>query len=511
MPNIYDVNAAIDKPNIMQSFQQGQILGERQRVARQQEADLSNLRNLAPQIIAGNPQAFDQAAAIDPAAAQKYQGAGDQQLKRMQGLIKYIDDARKTGNPGAVEAAYQQGRPFLARFGQEPPATFAEAEPMFEQAKARIAQLSMLPDKSLPTGFQQFEMTARAAGLQPGTPEYQQAANIALGREGRASSAGIGFQKITGADGRERIGRTNPRNGAFEIYNEQTGQFEPMGGTTAPGALSPMGGQPAPKRMTPEQIMAQATQIANQGGPGANIAQADAWLRQQMAANGYGSQTPTSHPGLAVSRSPEETAAATEAAKQRVGLQFLPQTEAIKTQAAIHQAGGSEAAKEQAKAASTFLQAYPQKLANANDMLAVLDKAITSPGLELMTGLSGKLDPRAYMPGGKAAAFNAVLNQIKGKAFLEAYNTLKGGGQITEVEGQKATQAMARLDTAQSADDFLAALKEFRGVVANGVQRLQQQGAQFSGQQPDAMPTQATAPAAPAAPAAGGWSIERVQ
>lgn len=38
---------------------------------------------------------------------------------------------------------------------------------------------------------------------------------------------------------------------------------------------------------TPDQLMAQATAMANQGGPGKNAAAADAWLQQQMQASGY--------------------------------------------------------------------------------------------------------------------------------------------------------------------------------------------------------------------------------
>lgn len=145
MPNIYDVASAIQQPNIVGNIQAGQQFAQQNQArqmqlqqAQKQQEDQSQLRNLAPQIISGDPNAYAQAAAIDPQAAQQYQGAGDDQLKRIQGAISYIDQQQ---SPQAKEAAYQQVRPYLARFGQEPPATFAEAEPKMEAARAQIAML----------------------------------------------------------------------------------------------------------------------------------------------------------------------------------------------------------------------------------------------------------------------------------------------------------------------------------------------------------------------------------
>lgn len=75
-------------------------------------------------------------------------------------------------------------------------------------------------------------------------------------------------------------------------------------------------------------------------------------------------------------------------------------------------------------------------------------------------------------PGTPKANFAALLNQAKGKVFLTAYQSLKGGGAITEVEGLKAEQALARLDTAQSKEAFLAALDDFEQAVKDGMEKL---------------------------------------
>lgn len=104
--------------------------------------------------------------------------------------------------------------------------------------------------------------------------------------------------------------------------------------------------------------------------------------------------------------------------------------------------------------------------------IGVIDKAIGHPGREAATGLSGVLDPRNYIPGTEAKNFQVVLEQLQGSAFLQAFESLKGGGQITEIEGKKATDAIARLNRAQSDEEFKVALGELREVMSLGLQRL---------------------------------------
>jgi hypothetical protein len=53
------------------------------------------------------------------------------------------------------------------------------------------------------------------------------------------------------------------------------------------------------------------------------------------------------------------------------------------------------------------------------------------------------------------------MEQIGGKNFLQAYQQLKGGGSITEIEGTKAEAAQARLKTAQSKEDWDKAMNDF--------------------------------------------------
>lgn len=70
------------------------------------------------------------------------------------------------------------------------------------------------------------------------------------------------------------------------------------------------------------------------------------------------------------------------------------------------------------------------------------------------------------------------IDQLKGGAFLQARQALKGGGAITDYEGKKAEEAYTRLSQAQSLDDFNKALDDFNYFVQQGLAKLQAQAGQ---------------------------------
>ena len=55
-------------------------------------------------------------------------------------------------------------------------------------------------------------------------------------------------------------------------------------------------------------------------------------------------------------------------------------------------------------------------------------------------------------------------------SFLQAFQGLKGGGQITEIEGAKATAALNRMSLAQSEAEFIKAAREFEENVTKGME-----------------------------------------
>ncbi len=107
-------------------------------------------------------------------------------------------------------------------------------------------------------------------------------------------------------------------------------------------------------------------------------------------------------------------------------------------------------------------------LDTASYMDDLLEKTKTHPGRQYATGKSSIL-PK--VPGTAPADFQVLLDQIGGQQFLQAFETLKGGGQITEVEGRKATEAMARMNPRQSEESFLQGVSEFQNIVRSAKER----------------------------------------
>jgi hypothetical protein len=117
--------------------------------------------------------------------------------------------------------------------------------------------------------------------------------------------------------------------------------------------------------------------------------------------------------------------------------------------------------------------ALPGAEIQTNETLGVINKALEHPGRETFTGASGTWHPSNYLAGTEAQDYRALHDQIKGKSFLTAFESLKGAGQITEQEGQKATEAIARLNSAQSDSAYKEALEDLKIVVENGLKRAQ--------------------------------------
>lgn len=110
------------------------------------------------------------------------------------------------------------------------------------------------------------------------------------------------------------------------------------------------------------------------------------------------------------------------------------------------------------------------------EMLADIDSLMGDEGLKNIVGIEGIFTEglNSFNLGalrGDAARARSKLNKIKGGAFLKAFESLKGGGQITELEGKKAEQAQSRLEKALNYPDFLDALEEFRFYVDIGIRR----------------------------------------
>lgn len=127
----------------------------------------------------------------------------------------------------------------------------------------------------------------------------------------------------------------------------------------------------------------------------------------------------------------------------------------------------------------------PASIASAENSMAMIDAVINDPNLDQAIGIGGIFPA---IPNTDQAGVVARIEQLQGSAFLQAFESLKGGGQITEVEGKKATDAIARLSRVQNKADFVAALNDLKSVIAIGLDRARsQQGKpQAQAEQPSA-------------------------
>lgn len=123
----------------------------------------------------------------------------------------------------------------------------------------------------------------------------------------------------------------------------------------------------------------------------------------------------------------------------------------------------------------------PQVTSKAEQALGLIDQMVGSadgkvkphPGFSSYVG--GTLLPgMRHIEGSDTAGYQALENQVKGGAFLQAFEQLKGAGQITEVEGRKATEAITRMNKSQSESEYIKAAREFQNVIRSGVQRAKQ-------------------------------------
>jgi len=74
----------------------------------------------------------------------------------------------------------------------------------------------------------------------------------------------------------------------------------------------------------------------------------------------------------------------------------------------------------------------------AQQGLQLIDSILANPNLDQVTGMvQGRLPPRTQ---GQQDLI-VQIEQLQGQAFMQAFETLKGGGQITEREGAAATAA----------------------------------------------------------------------
>lgn len=451
--------------DIFDSYARGLQVGQQQK----QRNQLAELQTLAPQVMGGNLDATSRAYALDPQTAQAYQTEGNRQQQQLVGLAKTLKQF--ANNPQMQAGVYRSALPYLKRnFGAEIPDDFdpASVMPIVDQVLA-VANNTPNFNGQTPTDVRSFQMMTQ--GLTP--EEVERARRINLGLDGRQSSAAIGYQKVKGPDGIERLVAVDPRQIGAQVVGDGTGYgsfSEPAQPQAAQagnhfGAFSQLatefpsvtmtsgvrsaernaqvGGQPnsqhlngtaadyaVPANQKPAFI-SRARQLGYQA-----IDEGD-HIHLQVPRGGGGGQN------LFAGRRPEDEAAAVEAAKLGTQQQFLPQELQMRTQAALAQ----EAGKAQVTAQADANKLQTTRTRDANTALDLLDEAETL----LNGGATGSL-----IGAGVDRLAGAVGQSTRGAQATAALRTIAG----------QLTSKMPRMEGPQS-DKDVQLYKEMAGDLAN--------------------------------------------
>jgi hypothetical protein len=122
------------------------------------------------------------------------------------------------------------------------------------------------------------------------------------------------------------------------------------------------------------------------------------------------------------------------------------------------------------RAAEASKAVVPQTLG-----VAAIDALLSSPDLGAITGFKGTVNQFLEQFGAAPEYSNLMsyVDQLRGLNFLEAYQQLKGGGQITEIEGKQASAARSRLDRALRGrpEDLVVALRDARKLFSDAMEK----------------------------------------
>jgi hypothetical protein len=216
---------------------------------------------------------------------------------------------------------------------------------------------------------------------------------------------------------------------------------------------------------------------------------------------GYAPEAPESFGPPSMSRDPTNPNAVVPSYSGNRGTQRtgepIPLPIAHDPKALAEEAGAGASGKTQGEAQGKAAGQLPAAELRMQQALDTVDELLTHPGRESATGASSYIP---WMRGSNASDYAIKLNKATGGAFLQAYEVLKGGGQITEIEGQKATQAITDMSLAQSDDAHRKALLDYKNAVRAGYTKLQQaarRGVQIPGFNVDQTATQEPVSASP--------------
>jgi len=386
------------------------------------------------------------------------------------GSAKYLaQQFKRFGDPTLAVAAYNAGPAAVAKYGGVPP---------YEETQNYVARVmgTQMADQMTPPQM----APQQAAGYQPFSPE-----NLS-----RSQRTMLGFAAL--------------RDAAAALRGNQTSYFgEALGGLEAQHRY----GQELAFRQGQEQrlvdenrqqreltamaevrrLMAERQKALDYGNPTDAIdAQIAAW-QSSLGAMGSVFGQPAAAPQPAAA-APQPAAGGAEpaaplmpvprainAANEPTKLSDDDLALAMTTLSRQDEPRAIEALKvlrgEAAERAARAIETGPD-IENYRSAQTLITDILNNPVLPGVLGrFEGGIGAGWYFSG-KENALLAQIEQIRGKAFVDAFEKLKGGGPISDREGVAATNAVTRIQNRFSdVDEYKKALEELRQVFANAEAR----------------------------------------
>ena len=172
---------------------------------------------------------------------------------------------------------------------------------------------------------------------------------------------------------------------------------------------------------------------------------------------------------LQIGQSTADKLAAETAAKQQQDLNSAN----IKKDAAFDTSKNEQSGQVIGTSQANTKVALPTAIDQAQDTYRVINDLENHPGLNKGTGLNSVFYTK--VPGTDAYDFKNTHDQLVGKTFMQAFNSLRGAGAITDTEGKEATAAISKIaDLKQSPESYKKELAILKNTVNTGLKNMYQ-------------------------------------
>lgn len=514
---------ALQFPDIVGRFQQGQSFGTQQRVQREGEERQSRLASLAQQAYSAPADQRDafvgQAMGVNPSAGMalgdSLSKGRDAELKRLAQKASFFVNSAKAGAPG-VETMYPQLAQDAQRLGIPVPGAYDDKVLAgLEKFAQAYGGAGAGPYADLPSDIRSLKLLQESPELAALDRERRQASGMvpklietAEGYGWGTPGAGIRLAPLEGVAGRQPQPVAPPEQ-LFAALGQKYG-IRPTSVQRTQADNERVGGVPnsyhlsgqAADWVIPQPLKAQFIADAKSNGYEAIDEGDHIHIEPARGGGAQGIPTPAANAGA--------KAGASEAAKLQAQMQFEPAKQQMETQGAIERergVGGVKQELERAQEAPKRIARYEQALSTAANVGESISQAKNLIG-PTTTGFFGAR--LRGLEGSPAFNLAAEIETIKANLGFDRLQQMRDNSPTGGALGQVAIQELialqstvANLDPDQGDEQLLRNLDRIQEHYDRWQAAVQQALAEERSQA-------SAAPASPGNSQPGGWGIQRV-